>query len=354
MPLKPFIMLDAMANLTSLDDRDALLISLGISLQEIFDLEQVDFYHCHLQTEQTQTIWQIKKTLSLSNGLIQQAWQWRAHNTLNSNSADFDPLLKSTLLDSKNITEITHFRLVRCLKVNNQPHLLIDCQGKRAFKQQDLRAMQGMTRIYENHISLLKYSETDTLTGLLNRKTLERQFQKIMGSQEEAPCSNLHGIPPSEGSERRRQHEDDAYFLAVMDIDHFKRINDQFGHIYGDEVLLLIAQLMQASFRSCDYLFRFGGEEFVVLMGPQMESSALFAVERFRERVARMQFPQVGQVTISIGFTRLLHSEVLSTVLGRADEALYQSKSNGRNKVTIAPVDTLNIHRPANGSVELF
>ncbi|NHQ87617.1 GGDEF domain-containing protein [Iodobacter sp. HSC-16F04] len=353
MPLKPFIMLDAMADLTSLDDRDALLISLGISLQEIFDLERVDFYHCRPGTEHSQAGWQIKKTLSLSNGEIQQAWQWRAQNTLNSDSDDFDPLLKSALSDL-NTAESIHFRLVRTLKMNDQPHVLIDCQGKHLFKQTDLRALQGMTRIYENHLSLLKYSETDTLTGLLNRKTLERQFQKIMGLQEKMPAISIGDTPAEEDSNRRSQQEDDSYFLAVMDIDHFKRINDQFGHIYGDEVLLLIAQLMQASFRSGDYLFRFGGEEFVILMGPQGESNAFFAVERFREKVEQTTFPQVGQVTISIGFTRLLHSEVLSTVLGRADEALYQSKSNGRNKVTIAPVDALNLHHPVNGSIELF
>jgi diguanylate cyclase (GGDEF)-like protein len=353
MSLKSFIMLDALAVLTSLDDRDALLISLGISLQEIFDLDRVDFYHCRLVPEQEHAEWQIKRTIRLAHRQITQESQWNEKNTLHSNSADFDPLLKNALYDLHS-TVMDQNRLIRCLKINNHPYVLIDCLSKHSFKQADLRALRGMTRIYENHITLLNYSETDTLTGLLNRKTLERQFQKIMNQQKDAPLP--HQQDTSSTSERRNQQEDDSYFLAVMDIDHFKRVNDQFGHIYGDEVLLLIAQLMQASFRSGDDLFRFGGEEFVVLMGPQVESSALLAVERFRQRVEQTQFPQVGQVTISIGFTRLLNFEILSTVLGRADEALYQSKSNGRNQVTIAPVDDISIHAhsPNNGSIELF
>lgn len=346
-------MLDALAVLTSLDDRDALLISLGISLQEIFDLERVDFYHCRPVPEQEQTEWQIKKTISLAHRQITQEHQWNKKNTLHSNSADFDPLLKNSLENLHSIITDQH-RLIRCLKIDNHPHVLIDCQSKSLFKPADARALRGMTRIYENHITLLNYSETDTLTGLLNRKTLERQFQKIMDQQENTPLAPPQDTSPT--GERRNQQENDSYYLAVMDIDHFKRVNDQFGHIYGDEVLLLIAQLMQASFRSGDNLFRFGGEEFVVLMGPQVESSALLAVERFRQRVEQTQFPQVGQVTISIGFTRLLNFEILSTVLGRADEALYQSKSNGRNQVTIAPVDDISIHAhsPNNGSIELF
>jgi two-component system, cell cycle response regulator len=353
MSIEPFIMLDALAVLTSLDDRDALLISLGISLQEIFDLERVDFYHCRLVPEQECAEWQIKKTISLAHKQITQESLWSEKNTLHSHSADFDPLLKNSLDDVHSIV-MDQYRLIRCLKIDNHPHVLIDCQSKILFKQADLRALRGMTRIYENHISLLNYSETDTLTGLLNRKTLERQFQKIMNQQKDTSLTPQQNTRPA--SERRNQQENDPYFLAVMDIDHFKRVNDQFGHIYGDEVLLLVAQLMQASFRSCDDLFRFGGEEFVVLMGPQTESNALLAVERFRQRVEQTQFPQVGQVTISIGITRLLNFEILSTVLGRADEALYQSKSNGRNQVTIAPVDdiSLHAHSPNNGSIELF
>jgi two-component system, cell cycle response regulator len=353
MSIKPFIMLDALAVLTTLDDRDALLISLGISLQEIFDLERLDFYHCRLVPEQEHPEWQIKKTISMAQRQITQTSQWTRKNTLNSNSADFDPLLKKSLEDLHSIV-MDQYRLIRCLKIDNHPHVLIDCQSKHIFKQTDLRALRGMTRIYENHISLLNYSETDTLTGLLNRKTLERQFQKIMHLQKNTPHAHQHNTLPE--SDRRNQQDDNSYFLAVMDIDHFKRVNDQFGHIYGDEVLLLIAQLMQASFRSGDNLFRFGGEEFVVLMGPQIESNALLAVERFRQRVEQTLFPQVGQVTISIGFTRLLNFEILSTALGRADEALYQSKSNGRNQVTTAPVDDISIqaHSPNNGSIELF
>src|SRR3546814_19890916 len=86
----------------------------------------------------------------------------------------------------------------------------------------------------------------------------------------------------------------ERYWLAVADIDHFKRINDTLGHLYGDEVLLLLAQVMKRSFRHDDLLFRFGGEEFVIVISAPDRGSANIAFDKFRRNVETFTFPQVA------------------------------------------------------------
>ena len=144
----------------------------------------------------------------------------------------------------------------------------------------------------------------------------------------------------------------------MVDLDHFKRINDQFGHLYGDEVLLLLARIMRDSFRHQDKVFRFGGEEFVVVLKAVSEDEVRAALERFRVAVATYPFPQVGQVTASIGYTRIHADDTIPEIVGRADEALYVAKDNGRDQ--IAGYETLRAagkiatrEKPAN-DIELF
>jgi diguanylate cyclase (GGDEF)-like protein len=119
----------------------------------------------------------------------------------------------------------------------------------------------------------------------------------------------------------------------VLDIDHFKRVNDTFGHLIGDEVLLLLSRLMRTSFRFHDHLYRFGGEEFVVLMRCESEHDAAQAFERLRANVERYTFPQVGRITISVGFTGLRPGDTPQLAFARADKAVYHAKQNGRNRV---------------------
>ncbi|MDD2758921.1 MAG: GGDEF domain-containing protein, partial [Methylomonas sp.] len=124
-------------------------------------------------------------------------------------------------------------------------------------------------------------------------------------------------------------------WFAILDIDHFKRVNDTFGHLYGDEVLLLFSQMMEKHFRYNDFLFRFGGEEFVVILNLADQASAESVFERFRQRIAEHEFPTVGQVTVSIGVTHVDSAIMPSILLDRADKALYHAKASGRNQVIV-------------------
>ena len=185
----------------------------------------------------------------------------------------------------------------------------------------------SLVRMYGNQIRLLDYSELDTLTRLLNRKTFDETFDRLLTSS--SPDAAEDGF-----SDRRDHLENGSpAWLCVIDIDHFKRVNDSFGHLFGDEVLLRLGELMRKTFRGGDRLFRFGGEEFVVILNAANEALAAISFNRFRTSVENHGFPQVGKVTCSIGFTAVSGSDVPTDVVGRSDEALYYAKEHGRNQV---------------------
>jgi diguanylate cyclase (GGDEF)-like protein len=192
------------------------------------------------------------------------------------------------------------------------------------------RLVSGLLSIYRNHLRILDYSEYDELTGLLNRKTFDGSLANFV--RVETPGPDFADSSERVGA-RRPANPDQPAWLAVLDIDLFKRINDRFGHLYGDEVLILLAQLMRTSFREADRLFRCGGEEFVVILAPTEAAFAENVLERFRRIVEAADFPQVGRVTVSIGYTCVTPRDNGLTAFGRADEALYVAKRQGRNQV---------------------
>ena len=196
------------------------------------------------------------------------------------------------------------------------------------YNTDSIHVISGIVSVYRNFQNLLDYSERDSLTGLLNRKTFDDQLAKML-----LASSEQEAAPPLPGQQERRHHSDaEKQWLAVVDVDHFKLVNDKFGHLYGDEVLILIANLLQSSFRSQDRVFRFGGEEFVVLLRSTSLENAQKIIDRFRTNVESHAFPQVGRVTVSVGFVSISAYESPVIILGRADQALYYAKSHGRNQ----------------------
>lgn len=205
---------------------------------------------------------------------------------------------------------------------------LLVVESERSLSAIEKESIACLLAFFGNHLDLLDYSELDTLTGLSNRKTYDEAFDRVLAA---IPAD--HPVPPDKQEKRHESDGNKDFWLGVIDIDHFKRVNDNFGHLFGDEVLLRVANLMKQSFRASDKLFRFGGEEFVVLLRPTIGPNAERAFQRFREAVETHEFPQVGRVTCSIGFTRIDPVLQPSDMLGKADEALYFSKENGRNQV---------------------
>lgn len=210
--------------------------------------------------------------------------------------------------------------------LNDKVNTCLEVVNPTPYSKDTVHVIEGILCVYRNFQNILDYSERDSLTGLLNRKTFDEKFSKLL-------ATNVPGTTPQDQVERRHHQTNGiGHWLAVVDIDHFKRVNDQFGHLYGDEVLILVANLLRSSFRAQDRVFRFGGEEFVVLLRLTTLDDARKIFERFRANVEQHEFPQVGKVTVSVGFASI-SSESPVVILGHADQALYYAKENGRNQV---------------------
>ncbi len=240
-----------------------------------------------------------------------------------------------------------HDKVSTCLEITQS----------RPFSAHKLDVLKGVFLVYQNYQSLLDYSERDALTGLFNRKTFDEQFSRHtmsgLGSRVNAMSAITEALPADEGG---APSEPVQHWLAVVDIDHFKQVNDRFGHLYGDEVLILIANILRSSFRSHDRIFRFGGEEFVVLLRSTTLSTAHKVFNRFRQAVQEYHFPQVGQVTVSLGFVSTAKGAPVE-ILGQADQALYYAKEHGRNQVCFYDDLVASGHlaaKVANDDVELF
>jgi diguanylate cyclase (GGDEF)-like protein len=189
------------------------------------------------------------------------------------------------------------------------------------------RMAQSVLKIHRNFLGLLDYSERDTLTGLLNRKSFDETFLR-------ATAMEAARMFASDGPDERRSRQlDRRHWLGVIDIDHFKRVNDTHGHLIGDEVLLLVARIMRSTFRYDDRLYRFGGEEFVVLLSVPDDASAGAAFERLRTQVESFTFPRVGHISASIGYSDVRPGDTPQAAFERADRAVYHAKEHGRNQV---------------------
>lgn len=208
----------------------------------------------------------------------------------------------------------------------------VEIQSAKPLEQAQKAIVNGILALMNNCVAMLDYSETDTLTGLLNRKTFDQYLLSILSHLNED--GDLNDAQPEQPHRRQPRPNATLHWLGVLDVDHFKLVNDRFGHLIGDEVLILLANMMRVSFRTQDKLFRFGGEEFVILIKPTELAHALATFERFRNEVEAHDFPQVGQVTISIGFTSIGVRDTPAEILGNADAALYWAKTHGRNQTS--------------------
>jgi len=171
------------------------------------------------------------------------------------------------------------------------------------------------------NLRLEAISVTDELTGMYNRRYF---FERL---EEYLRAARRHRLPLS---------------LMMIDIDLFKRVNDNYGHPTGDRILRTIAELIRSGLRASDISARYGGEEFVILLPYTDEAEALRLAHRLLTTVSTHPFPlpqEAGPVTISIGLSQLDVEHPISgeTLIARADGALYQAKRAGRNRVTVAP-----------------
>lgn len=161
--------------------------------------------------------------------------------------------------------------------------------------------------------SELEYAATrDPLTGLWNRR---------------------HFLDLLKNARNQKRRYDVDYSLLLLDVDHFKQINDQFGHEKGDATLILFAKTLESRIRETDSVCRWGGEEFTILLPQTNLASAVALAESLRTAVEQMQVENLPHITVSIGVAQHHAEETTENLLRRADAALYKAKASGRNRV---------------------
>lgn len=164
----------------------------------------------------------------------------------------------------------------------------------------------------------LKLSITDSLTQLTNRQGFEKALNR------EVKFSTRHGTNIS---------------LLVIDLDNFKSINDQYGHLAGDSILSQFAEQLRIINRQTDMTFRYGGEEFTMILSHTDANGAMQVANRLREAIEKAEFTYEDKkipLTVSIGVSTLQKDDNVKTLFSKADSALYEAKFNGRNQVKIA------------------
>ena len=317
--------LSALARLSALRERDALEDAL-------VELVRRDLVPASTAVRLVRTIgepndqrWQVRASFTQALDTTERDHVWADWSKLPA-VADFPQRQQALALGQ--LVQQDRDRCLAIFSLERDPAqaCVLEIESAQALAEPQCQAAQWVLAIYRNLIGLLDYGEKDALTGLLNRKSFDGAFVRAAMQQEALEQALDH-------PDRRTVHTQQPYWMAVLDIDHFKRVNDSYGHLIGDEVLVLMARIMRTTLRQQDQLYRFGGEEFVVMMRCPDHARAEAVLERFRETVERFEFPQVSSVTVSVGFTQLRGDDSPDLAFNRADKAVYQAKETGRNRV---------------------
>ncbi len=196
---------------------------------------------------------------------------------------------------------------------------------------------------------LEQLSRTDHLTGLYNRRSLYISIEALMAELTAEGELGRETRRRAEDSTEQEGAERQTFSVVLLDIDHFKYVNDTFGHASGDIVLRAVAEVLQSFLRQRDLAGRWGGEEFVLVLPgvplPQAERIA----ERLRQRVESAYVLEDCQVTASFGVTCWQPGDSLEAVMGRADSAMYRAKHLGRNRVELAEISIVQSGEPVSG-----
>jgi diguanylate cyclase (GGDEF)-like protein len=203
-----------------------------------------------------------------------------------------------------------------------------------AFADSDVETLESVADICAGAIQnalnfeqIRQLAYRDGLTGIFNRRFFEMRVLEEL--------------------ERARRY-DLVLSVLMIDLDEFKMVNDEFGHLLGDEVLRQVSSILLSNLRKADVVCRFGGDEFAVLLPETTGENALRVADKIRRAVSAWEFPGVPkQVTISIGAACLpRHGETRDELIKAADDALYRAKQSGRNRLLLAGSSAAEDHTP--------
>lgn len=217
------------------------------------------------------------------------------------------------ILDNKNIPADM---LDETQKVLNETHDMGESQQR--FEKQMKDVVSEIDSLKKELEQVKEESKTDTLTGISNRKAFDMALE--------------HSIVNSRESNK-------PFSLLLLDIDHFKAFNDNYGHLIGDKVLRYVAASLKRNVKGNDFVARFGGEEFAIILPATSINGAITVAEQIRDAISSGKLKDnatdtsYGKLTISIGVSQFRASDLLNELLERVDKALYLAKEHGRNRV---------------------
>jgi diguanylate cyclase (GGDEF)-like protein len=178
------------------------------------------------------------------------------------------------------------------------------------------KQFKGYKKIVDDNIKTLeKFATTDNLTGALNRTKFDVIIEREM-----------------EMVKRYNQ----SLAIIMFDVDHFKKINDQYGHVVGDAVLKAIADIVRENIRKTDYFIRWGGEEFMILSSGVNLDKEYKLAKKIRKVIEKHEFKNVGRITVSLGVVEFKDTDTENSFIKRADDAMYKAKEISRNRVEVA------------------
>jgi diguanylate cyclase (GGDEF)-like protein len=204
--------------------------------------------------------------------------------------------------------------------------------------------LMGAMELYLNAWRELTDDQADLLNGVASQAAIAIRHAQLFAAQEEnALTDELTKLPNRRAlaqrflqeMQRARRHRNAIAFLMI-DIDHFKGVNDTYGHLNGDAVLAELAQILVTGARESDVCARYGGEEFALILHETTEPGARILAERLRAKVAAATFPGGQKLTISVGVAATDEPALFTQLMDRADQALYAAKQGGRNQVRVA------------------
>lgn len=163
-------------------------------------------------------------------------------------------------------------------------------------------------------VELERLASIDKLTGAYNRRMIDEFMKQELESH---------------------KRDSKNFSLIMADIDHFKSVNDTYGHQVGDAVLREVGQIISSAIRKSDIFGRYGGEEFIIICPKTSSEQALILAEKIRQEIENFDFTEVGHKTISLGISSLIDNDEVEDMIKRADDALYKAKNDGRNKTVI-------------------
>ncbi|UTW48237.1 GGDEF domain-containing protein [Bacterioplanoides sp. SCSIO 12839] len=246
---------------------------------------------------------------------------------------DLDSLVREQIADIRSV--VTGSEDLGDLGSSVREHLTLIVRAMEKYQEDETKREQRLAEKLEMLQARLNEMEQEASQA---RQIIEEHKRR-------ATHDGLTGLPNRDAYQQRLEEEltrksryGGSLTLVVADVDHFKRINDNYGHLAGDKVLQLLAKAMRKSIRDVDFIGRYGGEEFVMLMPETNAEEALAAMEKLRSKVENSPFnfrKERVPITMSFGVSEFHPLEDGETVFERADKALYQAKAEGRNRCII-------------------